>query len=228
MDQNRLKNIIEAALLVSGNPLSLDKLRELFIEGEQPSNEELRTTLQDLANDYQDRFIELKEVGSGFRIQARLEAAQWINRLWEEKPQRYSRSLLETLALIAYRQPITRAEIEDIRGVAVSSHIVKTLLDREWVRIVGHRDVPGRPALFGTTKQFLDYFDLKNLDDLPPLIELRSIDDINNTLPLEVSNAFARREQQKELAAEIQQDDPKAHDSQSSIEHVNHSKTQAH
>lgn len=190
MKQNQLKDIIEAALLVAGNPLNLDKLRELFIEGEQPGNDELRAALQELALSYQDRLIELKEVGSGFRIQARREAAPWINRLWEEKPQRYSRSLLETLALIAYRQPITRAEIEEVRGVAVSSHIVKTLLDREWVRVVGHRDVPGRPALFGTTKQFLDYFNLKSLDELPPLIELRSIDDINNNLALELSVAF--------------------------------------
>ena len=178
MDRQRLKTIIEAGLLAAGEPLSLERLLGLFPEEEQPDRDALRQALEDIAADCEGRSLELKEVGSGFRLQVRADLAPWVSRLWEERPARYSRALLETLALIAYRQPITRAEIEDIRGVSVSSSIVRTLQEREWVRVVGHRDVPGKPAMYATTRQFLDYFNLKSLDQLPPLAELRDIDSI--------------------------------------------------
>lgn len=178
MDRQRLKTIIEAGLLAAGEPLSLERLLGLFPEEEQPDRDTLRQALEDIAADCEGRSLELKEVGSGFRLQVRADLAPWVSRLWEERPARYSRALLETLALIAYRQPITRAEIEDIRGVSVSSSIVRTLQEREWVRVVGHRDVPGKPAMYATTRQFLDYFNLKSLDQLPPLAELRDIDSI--------------------------------------------------
>ncbi len=185
MDPDRLKNIVEAALLAAGEPLNLDQLQRLFTEQEAPAREALRDALKQLAEDYEGRGIEIKEVGSGFRIQTRGEMSEWVSRLWEERPPRYSRALLETLALIAYRQPITRGEIEEIRGVSVSTNIVRTLLEREWVRVVGHRDVPGKPAMYGTTKQFLDYFNIKNLNELPTLAEIRDIDSINAELVFE-------------------------------------------
>ncbi len=183
MNQKKVKDIVEAALLAAGRPLTLDQLSVLFSEDERPDPQQLRKALDQLAKDYADRAIELKEVGSGFRIQVRAVLAMWVQRLWEERPTRYSRALLETMALIAYRQPITRAEIEDVRGVSISTSIMKTLQDREWIRIVGHRDVPGRPAMYGTTKQFLDYFGIKSLDELPTLVELRDIDAITPELP---------------------------------------------
>lgn len=186
-----LKTIIEASLLAAGQPLSLDRLLALFPEDAQPAREDLRAALAELAQDFTDRGIELKEVASGWRLQVKAELSPWVSRLWEERPQRYSRALLETLVLIAYRQPITRAEIEEIRGVAVSSHIVKTLQEREWIRVVGHREVPGRPALFGTTRQFLDYFNLKSLDELPPLSEVKSLDEISQRFDPQVEEAFA-------------------------------------
>lgn len=185
MDQQTLKKIIEAALLAAGKPLTLERLIGLFPEDQQPPRDEVRAALDVIVRDCELRGIELRELASGFRFQVKQDMAPWVARLWEERTPRYSRALLETLALIAYRQPITRAEIEDIRGVAVSTHIVKTLMDREWVRIVGHRDVPGRPALYGTTREFLDYFNLKGLDDLPPLSELRNIADIDFALDLQ-------------------------------------------
>lgn len=185
MDQQTLKKIIEAALLAAGKPLTLERLIGLFPEDQQPPRDEVRAALDAIVRDCELRGIELRELASGFRFQVKQDMAPWVARLWEERTPRYSRALLETLALIAYRQPITRAEIEDIRGVAVSTHIVKTLMDREWVRIVGHRDVPGRPALYGTTREFLDYFNLKGLDDLPPLSELRNITDIDFALDLQ-------------------------------------------
>ncbi|GAB4347921.1 MAG: hypothetical protein Kow006_08060 [Gammaproteobacteria bacterium] len=187
MDTTKLKNIVEAALLAAGEPLSIDQLQRLFVEAEAPPRDELRAALKTLAEEYEGRGIELKEVGSGFRIQTRSEMSEWVSRLWEERPPRYSRALLETLALIAYRQPITRGEIEEIRGVSVSTNIVKTLLEREWVRVVGHRDVPGKPAMYGTTRQFLDYFNLKSLNELPTLAEIRDIDSINAELVFEES-----------------------------------------
>ena len=171
-------------MLAAGKPLSLDKLRELFDEDRAPSNDTLRTALARLGESYADRAFELKETAGGWRLQVRAAMSPWVSRLWEERPQRYSRALLETLALIAYRQPITRGEIEDIRGVAVSSHIVKTLLDREWVRVVGHRDVPGRPAMYATTRQFLDHFNLRSLNELPPLAEIRDLDQLEPELEL--------------------------------------------
>ncbi len=185
MSIENLKFTLEAALLASTQPVSVNKMLELFAADEKrPSRDDVRTALKALAEDYQDRGVELAEVASGFRVQVRQSQEPWIARLWEEKPPRYSRALLETLALIAYRQPITRADIEDIRGVSVSTQIVRTLLEREWVRIVGHREVPGKPAMYGTTRQFLDYFNLKRLDELPSLSEIRDLDSAHPELAL--------------------------------------------
>lgn len=171
-----LAPLLEAFLLASGKPQSLDRLYELFEEAERPGPTVFRKALELLRKSCDNRAFELVEVASGYRLQIRERYAPWVGRLWEERPQRYSRALLETLALIAYRQPITRGEIEDVRGVAVNSNIVKTLLEREWIRVVGHREVPGRPAMFATTKAFLDHFNLKNLDELPPLADLRELE----------------------------------------------------
>ncbi|MGF6202343.1 SMC-Scp complex subunit ScpB [Pseudomonas laurylsulfatiphila] len=171
-----LAPLLEAFLLASGKPQSLESLFELFEEGERPEPPVFKKALTILAKSCDGRAFELKEVASGYRLQIREKFAPWVGRLWEERPQRYSRAMLETMALIAYRQPITRGEIEDVRGVAVNSNIVKTLMEREWIRIVGYRDVPGKPAMFATTKAFLDHFNLKNLDDLPPLAELRELE----------------------------------------------------
>ncbi len=166
------KQIIEALFMVSEEPLSIDRLYKIFSSNDYPLEiSELRAIINELVDDYTEGGIELKEVASGWRFQVRSELSHWISKLYEERPPRYSRALLETLALIAYRQPITRAEIEDVRGVAVSSNIIKTLLEHEWVRAVGYKEVPGKPALFATTKKFLDHFNLKHLDELPPLIE---------------------------------------------------------
>jgi segregation and condensation protein B len=178
MSDSHLRNVIEAALLAAGKPLQLTELIELFDEGSRPQLQEVQAALAELAVQYATRGIEMKETAAGFRIQVRRELANEISRLWPERPARYSRALLETLALIAYRQPITRAEIEAVRGVAVNPNIIKTVIERNWVRVVGHRDVPGRPELLGTTREFLDYFGLRNLDELPPLTELKALDDI--------------------------------------------------
>lgn len=184
MSQEKLKNIIEAALMVSTQPLSIARILSLFEANQtmEPERDDIRAAIESLQNDYQDRGIELAEVASGFRFQARNEYAEWVNHLFDERPPRYSRALLETLAIIAYRQPITRGEIEEIRGVAVSSNIVKTLQEREWVKVVGHRDVPGKPALLATTKSFLDYFNLKKLSELPALEDIKDFDAINPDL----------------------------------------------
>ena len=181
----KLKQIVEGLLLAAGKPLSLEAIGEVFLEEERPSREELLMALAAIAADTEGRGFELKEVASGFRFQVRQDLSPWVSRLWEERPQRYTRALLETLALVAYRQPITRGDIEEIRGVSVSSTIIRTLLDREWIRVVGHRDVPGRPAMFATTRQFLDYFNLKSLQDLPPLSEIRDLDKLNPELAFE-------------------------------------------
>jgi len=178
----RIQAIAEAALLAAGKPLSLDQLRDLFTEDERPPRQVLEHVMVQLDKACEGRGFELKKVASGYRLQVREELAPWVGRLFEEKPQRYSRALLETLALIAYRQPITRGEIEDIRGVTVSSNIIRTLLEREWVRVVGHRDVPGRPAMYATTRQFLDYFNLTGLDELPPLSEVRDLEEIGREM----------------------------------------------
>ena len=175
-EPRELAPLLEAFLLASGKPQSLERLFELFEEGERPEPPVFKKALELLRKSCDGRAFELKEVASGYRLQIREKFSPWIGRLWEERPQRYSRAMLETMALIAYRQPITRGEIEDVRGVAVNSHIVKTLLEREWIRVVGYRDVPGKPAMFATTKGFLDHFNLKNLDDLPPLAELRELE----------------------------------------------------
>ena len=190
MEPERLKQIAEAILLAAGRPLSLDQLLLMFAEDERPGRGDLSRALEQLGEDFAGRGIELKQVASGFRIQIRQEMQPWIARLWEEKPARYSRALLETLALIAYRQPITRGEIEEVRGVSVSTSIMKTLQEREWVRVVGHRDVPGHPAMYGTTKQFLDYFNIRSIDELPTLAELRDLSTISADLELDLSVAL--------------------------------------
>ncbi len=184
MSESSIKNVVEAVLLAAGKPLTVDQLLAVFGDGEKPERSQIRETIAALQEEYAGRCVELVQVASGWRVQVRQEMEPWVSRLTEEKPARYTRALLETLALVAYRQPITRGEIEDIRGVSVSTSIMKTLQEREWVRIVGHRDVPGHPAMYGTTRQFLDYFNLKNLEDLPTLMELRDIDSINAELEL--------------------------------------------
>lgn len=186
MDNDQLKKIIEGALLAAGRPLDLGRMEMLFEIGEAPPRDQIRAVLEDIEASCEGRGFELSQTGSGYRFQVRQELSSWINRLWEEKPQKYSRALLETLSLIAYRQPITRGDIEQIRGVSVSSQIIKTLLERDWVRVVGHRDVPGRPALYATAKQFLDHFNLRSLDELPPLSEIKDISDIDPELALGV------------------------------------------
>ena len=182
--ETSLKQVVEAALLAAGKPLSLDDLAALFEDHERPPKGQLSDAVKELQSDYEGRGVELIEVASGFRAQVRAEFSPWVGRLWQERPPRYSRAMLETLALVAYRQPITRGEIEDVRGVSVSTNIIRTLLDRGWVRTVGHRDVPGKPALYATTRTFLDYFGLKSLDDLPTLAEIRDLETINRELEL--------------------------------------------
>lgn len=197
-----LKKIIEGAVLASAKPISFDRIAKLFEEGLQPSMPEMRAAFEALQLDYEDRGVQIQEVASGLRFQVSTEVNDWVGRLHEERPQRYSRALLETIAIIAYRQPITRGDIEEIRGVAVSSHIIKTLLEREWVRVVGHRDVPGRPAMYATTRQFLDYFDLSNLDQLPPLSEIKDLDQLNRELDLDDDLAQALKEMAEKEAEE--------------------------
>jgi segregation and condensation protein B len=182
MTEQELKRIIESVLFAADEPVSLQQLQGVFGDDNPPETSAIKSAIASLQEDYADHSLELREVGSGYRFQVKQDYAGWISKLWEEKPARYSRATLETLALIAYRQPITRGEIEEIRGVSVSTQIIKTLQDREWIKIVGHRDVPGKPALFATTSEFLDYFNLKSLQDLPPLAELRDIDSINAEL----------------------------------------------
>ena len=172
MEASEIKHFVEAALLAAGRPLSIDQLQGLFDGRTAPEKAEIRQSITTLNEEYEERGLVISEVASGFRMQIKSAMADRLQKLWEERPPRYSRALFETLALIAYRQPITRGDIEEIRGVSVSSNIMRQLLERDWVRVVGHRDVPGRPAMFGTTKAFLDYFSLKKLDDLPPLADL--------------------------------------------------------
>ncbi|MCW8880558.1 MAG: SMC-Scp complex subunit ScpB [Kangiellaceae bacterium] len=185
LSDQKLKNILEATLMAIGKPMSMEQLMKLFEKEERPSASRVKDQLNLLQEECEGRGVELKEVANGYRYQARQEYSDWLSRLWEEKPAKYSRAYLETLALIAYRQPVTRAEIEEVRGVSVSSHIIKTMLEREWIRVVGHRDVPGRPSLYATTKQFLDYFNMKSLDELPSLAEIKDLDDLNPELQLE-------------------------------------------
>jgi segregation and condensation protein B len=184
MDSLPLKQIIEGAILAAEAPLSIDQLMRLF-EGDEPERVDVRDVLQEIEQECEGRGFELKQVASGYRFQVRSSYGEWVSRLWKEKPPRYSRALLETLALIAYKQPITRGDVEEIRGVAVSTNIIRTLLERDWVRIVGHRDVPGHPALYATTKNFLDYFNLRNLDELPGLAEIKDLTQANEELDME-------------------------------------------
>ena len=184
MNEHELKHIIEATLLAAGRPVSTQQLLELFDERERPTSEQLEVALALLAEDYAQRGIELVEVASGWRVQVRPRCADVVSRLWQERPSRYSRALLETLALVAYRQPITRSEIEEIRGVSIASTIMRTLQERNWIRVVGHREVPGRPELLGTTREFLDYFGLRSLDQLPTLAELKDVETIGVQLEL--------------------------------------------
>jgi segregation and condensation protein B len=184
MTDHPLASVVEAVLLAAGRPVSVEQLLELFDEPQRPAIEDVNAALQALQQSYEGRGVELREVASGWRVQVRAQHADVVSRLWQERPSRYSRALLETLALIAYRQPITRGEIEDIRGVTVSTTIMRTLHERNWIRVVGHREVPGRPELLGTTREFLDYFGLKSLDDLPTLAELQDLDDIKEQLDL--------------------------------------------
>ena len=207
-DPKELASLLEAWLLALGRPLSLERIAELFEEGERPELAQLREALDVLRQSCEGRAFELKEVASGYRLQVREKFAPWVGRLWEERPQRYSRAMLETLALIAYRQPITRGEIEDIRGVAVNSQIIKTLQERDWIRVVGYRDVPGRPAMLATTKAFLDYFNLQSLEQLPPLAALRELEPepmlaLDDDLPVPAElQALADAAAEEEPAAE--------------------------
>ncbi|MCQ4250689.1 SMC-Scp complex subunit ScpB [Pseudomonas stutzeri] len=206
-DPKDLASLLEALLLASGKSMSVERMAELFDEAERPAPALLRKALEVLEKSCKGRAFELKQVASGYRLQVRERFSPWVGRLWEERPQRYSRALLETLVLIAYRQPITRGEIEDIRGVAVNSQIVKTLLEREWVRVVGHRDVPGRPAMFATTRQFLDHFNLKSLDELPPLAVLREMEP--EPLPVDVEDAPVPAALQARADAELEAEAPR-------------------
>jgi segregation and condensation protein B len=205
MNHQYVKNVVEAALLAAGRPLTLDELLSVFDERDGSIADEVKSALATLTQEYETRGLELLEVSSGFRIQIRAAVAQPVARLWQERPAKYSRALLETLALIAYRQPITRGEIEQIRGVAVNPNIIKTLHERNWIRVVGHRDVPGKPELLGTTREFLDYFSLKKLDDLPTLAQLKELEDlrVQLTLPGAEAQVLGDPEGPLDAAAEI-------------------------
>lgn len=212
MELNKIKNILEAILLATDRTLSVPQLEALFeLDEERPTRDEIRQALHEMAEDYESRGYELKQVSSGYRLQVRQEYATWVGRLWEEKPARYTRALLETLALIAYRQPITRGEIEEVRGVSVSSNIIKTLLERDWIKVLGHKDVPGKPSLYGTTKAFLDYFNLKSLDQLPTLAEIKDLDSIHPELALDENATTGEDAENVETPAD---DDTQAGDTQ--------------
>jgi len=200
MDETEIKYFVESALLAAGRPLSVDQLQNLFDTAALPDKSEIRQAIGSLNEEYEQRGITIAEVASGFRMQVKAAMADRLQKLWEDRPPRYSRALFETLALIAYRQPTTRGEIEEIRGVSVSPNIVRSLLEREWVRVVGHRDVPGRPAMFGTTKLFLDYFGLKKLDDLPPLDDLSDWESLRVQLNLP---AVEESEEQQPTARDL-------------------------
>jgi segregation and condensation protein B len=189
-----LNRIVEAILFAANRPMTCRQIQQVFPELEQPDVPEIQAAIDDIVKDYQLRPIELKQVASGYRFQVRQELSRWVSRLFEEKPPRYSRALLETLAIIAYRQPVTRGEIEDIRGVGVSSSIIQTLLEREWIRVVGHKEVPGRPGLYGTTRQFLDYFNISTLSQLPPLQEILDLDSAVTDVHLHPQAAIEEQE----------------------------------
>lgn len=187
MENQQLKYIVEAALLAAGRPVDLNELQSLFGDDDPPGKDDIRAAIMHLQDDYAERGIVVQEVASGFRIQVRTSMSGWLARLWEERAPRYSRALMETLAIIAYRQPVTRGDVEDIRGVGVTTNIMRSLLERNWIRVVGFRDVPGKPAIYGTTREFLDYFGLRKLDDLPPLADLKDLEAF--TAQLELSDA---------------------------------------
>jgi segregation and condensation protein B len=215
MNDQYVKNVIEAALLAAGRPLTMDELVSVFDERDGSNAEEVRGAIAALRADYETRGLELLEVASGYRIQIRAAVAQPVSRLWQERPAKYSRALLETLALVAYRQPITRGEIEQIRGVAVNPNIIKTLLERSWIRVVGHRDVPGKPELLGTTREFLDYFSLKKLDDLPTLTQLKELEDLRLQLSLPGADPQVAVATDADVDADAEADDDKEQDSAS-------------
>lgn len=201
MNQEQLKNIVEAALMVSEKPVSVSQLLALFEnETDKPEKADIKTAIEQIMQDYEGRGIELKEVSSGYRVQVNGDYADWINHLFDDRPPRYSRALLETLAIIAYRQPVTRAEIEEIRGVSVSSNIIRTLQERSWIRVVGQRDIPGKPELLATSKEFLDYFNLKKLSELPALSEIKDFDQINPDLFEELEKEAKNEVLKNELA----------------------------
>jgi len=203
LETSRLKQILEAALLAAGRPLTVADLESLFAaDREAPGRDEIRAALAELASDWESGSLALQQVASGYRAQVRAEFEPWLRHLWDEKPPRYSRALLETLAIIAYRQPITRPEIEDIRGVSISTQIMRTLQEREWVRVVGHREAPGKPAMYGTTRQFLDYFNLKSLDQLPPITEIRNLESRYPELAFEAGPDNAETDETAGHAAE--------------------------
>jgi segregation and condensation protein B len=210
MQQQELKMIIEGALLASEQPLSLTRLKKLFSDYDCPKTELFKAALADLQQEYQQRGVQLVEVASGYRFQVNQQVAPWIARLWQEKPPRYSRALLETLALIVYRQPITRAEIEEVRGVAVSTTIIKTLLERDWIRVVGHREVPGRPALYASTRQFLDYFNLASLDQLPELMPVDNPDTASESQSVTAEDKVEEPREQVPLALIPEEPEPNA------------------
>ncbi len=218
-----IKSIVEAAIFAAEVPLTITQIKELFPESQVPETAALTETLESLMTDYEGRGVELVKVASGYRFQARAQYADWLQRLWQQRAPRYSRALLETLALIAYKQPLTRGEIEQVRGVAVSSNIIKTLLEREWVKVVGHRDVPGKPALLATTKTFLDYFNLSKLSDMPPLQELMDLDELGKQLGLEgVADAEQVPVEQAATELECQTGDSAEIVAESEPEVVNH------
>ena len=214
MNHQYVKNVVEAALLAAGRPLTVEELTSVFDERDGSIADEVKGAIAALAEEYETRGLELLEVASGYRIQIRAAVAPPVARLWQERPAKYSRALLETLALIAYRQPITRGEIEQIRGVAVNPNIIKTLHERNWIRVVGHRDVPGKPELLGTTREFLDYFSLKKLDDLPTLAQLKELEDlrVQLTLPGADAEVLTEAEGPPDAAAQAAEAEPPAED----------------
>lgn len=207
LGHKQIKRIIEAAIMASDQPINLEQLKKIVSEENPPSTDEVQAILRELSAEYEGRGFELKEVASGFRMQICQDLSPFIQKIWQERPVKYSRALLETLALIVYRQPITRAEIEDIRGVAVSSSIIKTLMEREWIRIIGHKELPGKPSLYATTKLFLDDFNLKSLSELPPLSEIVDLEEIaariEEQFPMAVNVERPHEEEQSEAVAEL-------------------------
>ena len=193
--EHKISQVIEAVLLSASRPIDVQEIERVFPEDEKPTREEIRQALQEIEEQCKDRGIELKKVSSGYRLQVRQTLSSYVAKLWEERPQKFSKATLETLALIAYRQPITRGEIEEIRGVTIGTQLMRGLMERGWVKIVGQRDVPGRPSLYSTTKEFLDYFGLQHLRELPELPELPDLQSLDLELPLEADNSSTDKEE---------------------------------